>query len=80
MCGVPTERFVLSDDEVNGAQHVIHALALRDDFEQLVPEAADRQAVHNLLSLLEREDKVVLSVDYQQRLQQPPARILPESG
>lgn len=80
MCGVPTERFVLSDDEVTVLNHVIHVLAERGDFEQLIPDAADRQALHNLLSLLEREDKVVLSADHQERLEQARGRLLPERG
>lgn len=71
------ERFDLNDDEVTVLNHVIHALTQRDDFEQLVPDAADRQAVHNLLAVLEREDNVVFSDDYDRRVKEARRRLVP---
>jgi len=77
--GVPTERFELEDAEVTVLNHVIFALSERDDFEHLVPDAADRQAVHNLLALLEREDPAVFSADYDKRLEQARRQVLPDT-
>lgn len=78
MCPVPTERFELDDDEVTVLNHVISALAERDDFEQLVPHRADQQAIHNLVCLLEREDRIAFSKDYTALLDQARQRLLPE--
>jgi len=61
---VPSERFVLDDHEITVLNHVIYALTERDDFERLVQQhPADRQALHNLLALLERDDHVVFWLD-----------------
>jgi hypothetical protein len=76
---VPTERFQLEDDEVTVLNYAIHALTQREDFEQLVSHDADRQAIHNLLALLEREDPAVLAHDYDQRLEQARQRVLPHA-
>ena len=76
---MPTERFELDDAEVTVLNHVISALAERDDFEQLVPSPADQQAIYNLVALLEREDKVVFAADYPARLEEARRRVLPEA-
>lgn len=75
---MPTERFELDDDEVTVLNRVIYELTARDDFEQLVPDAADRQALHNLLARLEREDAVVFSADYKNGVEQARRRLLLE--
>jgi hypothetical protein len=75
---MPTERFVLEDHEVTVLNHVIYELTERDDFERLVPHPADRQALHNLQALLEREDNVVFSHDYDNDLERARERVLPE--
>jgi hypothetical protein len=75
---MPSERLQLDDDEVTVLNYAIHALTERDDFEGLVPHAADRQAIYNLVAVLEREDSVVLLPDYAKRLDQARQRLLPE--
>ena len=60
---MPSERFVLDDHEITVLNHVIYALTERVDFERLVQHPADRQALHNLLALLERDDHVVFWLD-----------------
>ena len=75
---MPSERFVLDDHEVSVLQHVIYELTERDDFERLVPHPADRQALHNLHALLEREDHIVFSPDYKAALERARERLLPE--
>jgi len=72
------ERFELDEDEVVVLNHVIHALTERDDFETLVPDRSDRQAIHNLLCLLEREDPFVLDADYDTHVGEARRRLLPE--
>lgn len=74
---MPLERFDLDDDEVTVLNHVMHALTERTDFEQLVPDAADRQAMHNLLAALEREDRAVFSDAYDHCVEQARRRLLP---
>jgi hypothetical protein len=74
---VPSERFVLEDHEVTVLNHVIYEITERDDFERLVPHPADRQALHNLLALLEREDDVVLSSDYADAVERARGRLWP---
>lgn len=71
-----SQRFDLSDDELVVLNHVIHALAERDDFEQLVADPADRQALHNLLALLEREDAAAFSDDYENLVEEARRRLL----
>jgi hypothetical protein len=75
---MPTERFVLDDHEVSVLNSVIYRLTERDDFEQLVQHPADRQAVYNLLALLEREDNIVFSADYVKDLERARELVLPE--
>ena len=77
---MPSQRFQLDDAELTVLNHVMSALAERDDFETLVPHPADRQAIHNLVALLEREDPVVLSPDYEELLGQARQRVLPDAG
>ena len=55
-------------------------LAERADFEELMPHAADRHAIHNLVAVLERDDPVVLSADYAERLDQARARLCASSS
>ena len=76
---MPSERLQLDDDEVTVLNHALSALADRADFERLVPHAADRQAIYNLVAVLERDDPVVLAADYAERLDEARERLLPET-
>jgi hypothetical protein len=71
------DRLKLDDDEIVVLNHLNHALTKRADFEALVPDRADRQALHNLLCLLEREDPNVLDPGYGEHVQRARERLLP---
>jgi hypothetical protein len=71
------DRLELDEDEIVVLNHVIHALTSRADFEALVPDRADRHALHNLLCLLEQEDPSVLDPDYDEHLQRARQRLFP---
>jgi hypothetical protein len=47
---------------------VLGKLSEREDFERLVPDRGDQQAVHNLVCLFERENVVAFMPDYEARL------------
>ena len=74
-----SQRFDLSDDELVVLNHVVHALTERDDFEKFVSDPADRQALHNLLAVLEREDAAAFPDDYENLLEQARRRLLPDA-
>jgi hypothetical protein len=71
------DQLQLDDNEIVVLNHVIHALTNRADFEALVPDRADRQALHSLLCLLEREDPHVLDPDYDEHLHRARQRLYP---
>ncbi len=75
---MPTEQFVLEDHEVIVLDRVIGEITERDDFEVLVPHPADRQALHNLLCLLEREDVAVFDPHYDARVESARKRLMHE--
>ncbi len=70
------ERLELDDDEISVLNHVLHSLTERPDFAELVADPADRQALHNLLAVVEREDNIVFSPDYDTLLNQARQRVL----
>jgi hypothetical protein len=61
-------RLELSDSEVIVLDALLNQLTGRPDFENLIPDDADRQALHNLVCLLERVDPAVLAGDYDEQL------------
>jgi hypothetical protein len=80
MRGMPTERFVLDDDEVTVLDRVLAEITGREDFETLVSHPADRQALYNLHALLEREDLAVFDRDYDKRVEAARDRLLGLDG
>jgi hypothetical protein len=70
------DRLKLDEDEIVVLNHVVHALTNRADFEALVPDPAERQALHSLLCQLEREDPTVLDPDYDGRVESARQRLL----
>ena len=76
---MPSQRFQLDDHEVTVLNHAISELVERDDFEALVPHPADRQAMYDLVALLEREDNIVFSPDYEALLGEARNRVLPDA-
>jgi hypothetical protein len=67
----------LTEHELIVLNHVLDELGERDDLEQLLPDAADRQLVHDLGRLLERQNPAILADDYAERLDQARRRVLP---
>jgi hypothetical protein len=59
---------------------VLDTLGDREDLDRLVPDPADRQAIHNLVCLLERENPVIFASDYAARLQAARDEVLPAEG
>jgi len=58
----------LTESELIVLNAVLDRLEGRDDFETLVPDQADRQAIHNLVCLLERVDPIVVAGNYDEQL------------
>jgi hypothetical protein len=58
----------LSESELVVLHEVIDRLSEREDFETLVPDKGDQQAIHNLVCLFERENPIAFLPDYQARL------------
>jgi hypothetical protein len=71
-------RLELSDSEVIVLDALLDQLTDRPDFESLIPDEADRQALHNLVCLLERIDPAVLADDYDEQLARARRRLLGE--
>jgi hypothetical protein len=71
-------RLELSDSEVIVLDALLDELARRPDVENLVPDEADRQALHNLVCLLERIDPAVLADDYDKQLARARRQLLGE--
>jgi hypothetical protein len=69
----------LSDAEVIVLDAVLNQLTSRQEFEHLVADEADRQALHNLVCLLERIDPAVLAPDYDARLSSARRQLLGET-
>jgi len=67
----------LTESELVVLDAALSRLADRPDFEVLVPEAADRQAIHNLVCLLERDDPFVVAQDYAERLDAARREVVP---
>jgi hypothetical protein len=66
----------LTEPELIVLNAVLSRLAERPDFGELVPDKADRQALHNLVCLLERADPVVFADDYADRITEARERLL----
>ena len=58
----------LSESELVVLHDVLGKLSEREDFERLVPDKGDQQAIHNLVCLFERENVVSFLPDYEARL------------
>ncbi len=69
-------RIELSDSEVIVLDALHNQLTGRPDFETLVPDEADRQALHNLICLLERINPAVFAPDYDEQLTQARRQLL----
>jgi hypothetical protein len=72
-------RLELSDSEVIVLDALLSQLTGRPDFEKLIPDEADRQAIHNLICLLERIDPAVLAGDYDRQLARARRQLLGEA-
>jgi hypothetical protein len=68
----------LSEHEVVLLNSTLNRLAERPDFERLIPEKGDRQAVQNLIALLERVDTAAFAENYAERLTAARDRVLRE--
>jgi hypothetical protein len=68
----------LTESEAVVLSSLLARLAERPDLEQLVPDTADRQALQNLIALLERIDPAAFASDYGDRLATARARVLRE--
>jgi hypothetical protein len=66
----------LTESELIVLDATLDRLAERDDFERLVPDRADRQAIHNLVALLERVNPIVFSDDFDAHLAEARGRVL----
>lgn len=68
----------LTEDELVLLDRILNELAQRPDFRALIPNDADRQAIHNLIALLERLDSAVVAEDYDERVAAARVRVLGE--
>jgi hypothetical protein len=69
----------LSPSEATLLNAVLSRLSNRTDFDAFVPHEADRQAVYNLVCLLEREDVAQFDPDYDDRLAEAREQVFPKS-
>jgi hypothetical protein len=67
----------LTEHELVVLNHVLDELGDRDDLEQLLPHAADRQILHDLVCLLEPQNPAIFASDYADRLEEARRRVLP---
>ena len=58
----------LTESELVVLHDVLGKLSDREDFERLVPDKGDQQAIHNLVCLFERENPIAFLPDYEARL------------
>ena len=65
----------LSESELVVLHDVLHRLSEREDFDGLVPDRGDQQAIYNLVSLFERENPISFLPDYTARLQAARAEV-----
>jgi len=66
----------LSEPERVVLSALLARLTERSDLGQLVPDKSDRQALHNLVALLERVDPTVFADDYADRMADARKRLL----
>jgi hypothetical protein len=58
----------LTESELVVLHDALGKLSDRKDFERLVPDKGDQQAIHNLVCLFERENPISFLPDYESRL------------
>jgi hypothetical protein len=58
----------LTESELVVLHDALGKLSDREDFERLVPDKGDQQAIHNLVCLFERENPISFLPDYEARL------------
>ena len=66
----------LTEPELVVLDAVLSRLAQRPDLDELVPDKADRQALHNLVALLEQLNPAAFADDYADRLSQARTQVL----
>jgi hypothetical protein len=67
----------LTEHELIVLNHALDELGDKDELERLLPHAADRQILHDLVCLLERQNPVIFASDYAERLEAARRQVLP---
>ena len=65
----------LTESELVVLHDALGKLSDREDFERLVPDKGDQQAIHNVVCLFERENPISFLPDYAARLQAARAEV-----
>jgi hypothetical protein len=67
----------LTEHELIVLNHVLDEIGDRPDLEQLLPVAADRQILHDVVCVLERQNPAIFANDYASRLELARRQVLP---